>query len=163
MYSRINNALGILRRQCQCPPDEQNTRGRKSAKTRRALWFVIISQSNHGSGGSIIVPSCPSHPKGVPTSYQSTNNENYILFMRWGVSHSRLNNAPGIHLHLCLYLKILLSINLIYYTPSVPKKPTFRLFFCPKRTQLLANQTTIIGTTEIQLSLLTQTPIISVL
>ena len=50
--SRLDNAPGVLLCQCKCPPDEHNSRGRKAAKTRRAIWFIITSRSNHGSGGS---------------------------------------------------------------------------------------------------------------
>ena len=81
----------------------------------RAIWFIIPSQSNHGSGGSGGGTSCPSLPKGVTISYQSTNISNSIAFGRWDVSYLRFEITLVVRLHLCLYLKILLFIQFISY------------------------------------------------
>ena len=40
---------------------------------------------------------------------------------------------------------------IVNHTPSVPKKRLLGLLFCPKPSQLLANQTTVIGTNEVQI------------
>ena len=94
--------------------DEPNLRGRKAAKTRKDIWFIITSWPNQGSGGRDSGPSCTSWPKGVTASYQSTNIENSIPFKMWCVLCSRLDNAPGIRLCLSIYLKILLFIQFTY-------------------------------------------------
>ena len=71
--------------------------------------------SCNGPGDSDGSPSCTSLPKGVTTSYHSTNITKPIPFRRWGVSRSQLGNATGVCLHLRFYLKILLFIQFLSY------------------------------------------------
>ena len=49
------------------------------------------------------------------TFYHSINITKPTPFRRWGVSCSRLENAPGVCLHLCFYLKILLLVQFLSY------------------------------------------------
>ena len=114
-YSRLDNELGVLCLQDQFTPDKSNPRGRMDAKTFMDLWFIITIRSNHRSGSSSVGTSCFTRPKGVTTLYWSTNIANSTPCRMWGVSHSWLNNRPGVHIHLCLYLKSLLFIEFISY------------------------------------------------
>ena len=54
--------------------------------------------SHHRLGVSGGVISCPSCPKGVTASYRSANISDFIPIKRWGISRSRLDNAPGVRL-----------------------------------------------------------------
>ena len=114
-HSLIDNEPVVFLCQLQCPPEKPNPRGRNSAKTRRTLWLIIPSRLNEGSEGSGVGPYFPSCLNGVTTSYRSKNIANSIPFRRWGVLHSRLKNAPGVCLHIRLYLKILFFIHFISY------------------------------------------------
>ena len=74
-------------------------------------WQHARHTSRHGSGFMGGGPYCPYFQNGVTESWRLINISKSILFRRWVLSCSCLNNTPGVR----LLLNILLFIQFIFY------------------------------------------------
>ena len=91
----------------QHSPNKPNQRGKKSVKTRRALWFFIPSRSNHGSGVSGGGSYCLSLPEGVTISYWLTNIVN-------SVPSNNITSPPQSSLSMSLYPSQVIVVHSVY-------------------------------------------------